>query len=66
MSIFSILVSSLVVCAVAAPFATGTKMSLWQRLFGKKRRRRVAALPDWRVEADRILDHVNTPRGADR
>jgi 3-hydroxyisobutyrate dehydrogenase-like beta-hydroxyacid dehydrogenase len=35
-------------------------------LFGKKRRRRVAALPDWRVEADRILDHVNTPRGADR
>ena len=35
-------------------------------LFGKKRRGRVAALPDWRVEADRILDHVDTPRGADR
>ena len=35
-------------------------------LFGKKRRRRRGASPDWRVAADRILGHVDTPRGADR
>ena len=27
-------------------------------LFSKTRRRRLASTPDWRVEADRILDHV--------
>jgi 3-hydroxyisobutyrate dehydrogenase-like beta-hydroxyacid dehydrogenase len=29
-------------------------------LFNKQRRRRVARTPDWRVEADRILDHVRS------
>ena len=28
-------------------------------LFGKKRRKRTERGPDWRVEADRILDHVH-------
>jgi 3-hydroxyisobutyrate dehydrogenase-like beta-hydroxyacid dehydrogenase len=31
-------------------------------LFGKQRRRRLARTPDWRVEADRILDHVRSAK----
>ena len=31
-------------------------------LFSKQRRRRVARPPDWRVEADRILDHVRSAK----
>ena len=35
-------------------------------LFDEQRRSPVAAVPDWRVEADRILDHANPSRGTDR
>ncbi len=67
MSIFSILVSSLVVCAVAAPFATGTKSSLWQRLFGKKRRAddAVATLPQLSTDKGWTLIHADDPESFD-
>ncbi len=31
-------------------------------VFGETRRGTVAHIPDWRVEADRILDHVRDPK----
>jgi S-adenosylmethionine decarboxylase len=45
LSIFSILVSSVVVGAIAAPYATSSKLSLWQRLFGRLRSDKAVAEP---------------------
>jgi S-adenosylmethionine decarboxylase len=67
LSIFSILVSSFVVCAVAAPFATGSKTSWWQRLFGRKRRidEAVASPPQIAHDGGWTLIHADDPESFD-
>jgi S-adenosylmethionine decarboxylase len=61
LSIFSILVSSLVVGAIAAPYTTGTKLSLWQKLFGKRQDDAVAEPPRVSHDGGWTLIHADDP-----